>query len=311
MDERPRLTRIYQNHHLDSTRWRVWAPRSSDVVVTTSYKSGTTLTQQILAQMLYGESQPGHDLSELSVWPDARFHHLSLQDLETKLESTPGRRFLKSHLALDGLPYHEEVRYIVVARDPRDVFMSLLNHYDNYTDEAYRSFNDEERVGNPLPPFPGDARSMWRNWITRGWFPWESEGWPFWGNMHHTQSYWEWRHLPNILFLHYADMRSDHEGAVQKIATFLGHDLDEGNLARIVEASSFETAKKRAIAYDQEQSEEPRQFRGGEAAFIHKGTNGRWKDILSEEDLELYEETKRRVLTPDCAAWLEQGSEVL
>jgi hypothetical protein len=33
-------------------------------------------------------------------------------------------------LALDGLPYREDVQYIMVGRrDPRDVFMSLWNHY--------------------------------------------------------------------------------------------------------------------------------------------------------------------------------------
>ena len=35
-------TRIYQNHHLDSTRWERFAPRDDDMVIATSYKSGTT-----------------------------------------------------------------------------------------------------------------------------------------------------------------------------------------------------------------------------------------------------------------------------
>jgi hypothetical protein len=29
--------------------------------------------------------------------------------------------------------------------------------------------------------------------------------------------------------------------------------------------------------------------------------------VLAPDDLALYEEAKRRVLTPDCAAWLESG----
>ena len=48
-------------------------------------------------------------------------------------------------------------------------------------------------------------------------------------------------------------------------------------------------------------------FRGGSKAFFFKGTNGRWRDVLTEADLELYEAAKRRVLTPDCAEWLEVG----
>ena len=56
--------------------------------------------------------------------------------------------------------------------------------------------------------------------------------------------------------------------------------------------------------------DEPRIFTGGRSAFIHKGTNGRWKGVLSEGELELYEEAKRRVLSPDCAKWLEEGGPV-
>ena len=37
-------SRIYQNHHLDSTRWDKFIPRPDDIVITTSYKAGTTWT---------------------------------------------------------------------------------------------------------------------------------------------------------------------------------------------------------------------------------------------------------------------------
>ena len=36
------VTRTYQNHVLDSTRWQHYQPRADDIVVSTSYKSGTT-----------------------------------------------------------------------------------------------------------------------------------------------------------------------------------------------------------------------------------------------------------------------------
>jgi len=73
----PKLTRIYQNHHLDSTRWELFEPREGDVVVTTSYKSGTTWMQQILLVLLRGGTEEMHQLvqlSQLSPWVDARFH---------------------------------------------------------------------------------------------------------------------------------------------------------------------------------------------------------------------------------------------
>jgi aryl sulfotransferase len=312
----PRVTRIYQNHHLDSKRWDPYQPRDGDVIVTTSYKSGTTFTQDILLHLLHGQRDPLPDRSLISPWPDARFHPVKLGDLWAWIESQRGTRFIKSHLPLDGLPWHEQARYLVVARDPRDVFMSFSNHYRNYTERAYESLDGptldgEARMGDALPRFDDDVHRRFRNWITRGWFEWESEGWPFWGNMHHTRTYWDFRHLPNLCFLHFADMLADLDGSVRKIADFIGLEVSDEDVKRVVEATRFESAKQRAIEADAAADpNEPRIFTGGSAAFIYKGTNGRWKDVLDAEDLALYEQTRDRVLSPDCARWLENGGDV-
>lgn len=300
----PEVTRVYQNHHLDSTRWELFEPREGDVVVTTAYKSGTTWTQQILCVLLRGaEALP--ELMQVSPWVDARFR-TTREELAAQLAALPDRRFVKSHLPLDGLPWYPQVRYLIVGRDPRDVFMSLLNHYGSYTEHAYAMLNDTPgRVGPPLPPCPEDPRALWRDWITRGWFEWESEGYPFWSNLHHSQTYWEHRHLPNLLFLHYADLLRDLEGQVRRMARFLELEPDEERIAQAVQLTTFSTVKKRV---EQMPREGPEFFQGGAGTFFYKGTNGRWRDVLSEDDLRLYEKARARVLSPDCAAWLEGGS---
>ena len=48
-------------------------------------------------------------------------------------------------------------------------------------------------------------------------------------------------------------------------------------------------------------------FVGGGKTFIHKGTNGRWRDTLTPADLEKYERLVKENLTPDCARWLATG----
>ena len=50
-----------------------------------------------------------------------------------------------------------------------------------------------------------------------------------------------------------------------------------------------------------------RGFDGGPQAFINKGTNRRWLNVLNDDDLEMHEAAVKRVLTPDCAQWLEHG----
>ena len=102
--------------------------------------------------------------------------------------------------------------------------------------------------GDPLPRCPEDPRELWRAWMTRGWFEWESEGWPFWSNLWHTQSYWEFRHLPNFLLLHYNDMLADLEGAVRRIAAFANVPITDASVARTVEHTTFANVRKKVEA---------------------------------------------------------------
>ena len=47
-------------------------------------------------------------------------------------------------------------------------------------------------------------------------------------------------------------------------------------------------------------------FEGGIDRFLFKGTNGRWKGVLSDDDLALYEQAAT-TLDPGLRAWLERG----
>lgn len=304
----PEVTRVYQNHHLDSTRWELYTPRDKDVIVSTAYKSGTTWTQMILHNLIHGNQDPMPELGSVTPWPDAYFHPVGREDLGRWIEGLEGQRILKSHLPLDGLPYYDNVRYIIVGRDPRDVFMSLFNHYWNYTEGFYRDINDPKKLmGEPFPICPEDPRELWPDWITRGWFEWEKEGYPFWSNLHHTQTYWDYKHLPNFLFLHYSNMLSDLDGAVREIAGFVRLEATDEDVERAVEATTFSNVKRSIKATRPEDDSDNSMFKGGADAFFYKGTNGRWKDVLSKEDLKLYRQTTERVLSPDCLHWLETG----
>src|ERR1700709_2261630 len=169
-ETRPQVTHSYQNHHLDAPRWEHYTPRPDDIVITTSIKSGTTWMQAIVLQLIFQDLEP-RSIDDFSPWLERR--RTALDDMLNLLETQTQRRVIKSHLALDGLPYFPEVKYIVVGRDARAVFMSLWNHYSNYTEEQYDNVNNTpNRVGDPFPRCPDDIRVFWKDWITRGWFGW-------------------------------------------------------------------------------------------------------------------------------------------
>ena len=106
------------------------------------------------------------------------------------------------------------------------------------------------------------------------------------------------------MLLHFADLKHDLPGGIKRIAAFLDIEIDEEKFPAVVEHCSFDYMKRNATAsvplggafWD-----------GGAQTFIHKGTNGRWKEVLSAEQLAMYDHTAAKVLTPDCRAWLEQG----
>jgi aryl sulfotransferase len=48
-------------------------------------------------------------------------------------------------------------------------------------------------------------------------------------------------------------------------------------------------------------------FDGGGATFINKGTNGRWKDVLSQEEIDRCDDIAVAELGEKCAHWLKTG----
>jgi aryl sulfotransferase len=298
----PERTREYRNHHLDSTRWDRFAARDDDIFVTTAYKAGTTWTQRILAALVLGPGPMYQPLNEISPWIDARFWG-PIEPLLEGVEAQRHRRFIKSHLAADGLRFFPQAKYVVVGRDTRDVFMSLFNHYSAYTDLMYALFNDAERPGPELPRCPATPRELWPRWIGEGWFDWEPDGWPYWSHHHHLTTWWAVRDLPNILFVHYGDLKADPETEMRRIAAFCDIDVDENSWPALVATVGLDAMRTEARGTADPMA---MAFEGGAERFFFKGDNGRWRNVLTDDDLALYE-SAASTLDPTLRQWLEHG----
>jgi aryl sulfotransferase len=305
-DALPQRTREYRSYIFDSRNWDRVPLRGDDIVITTSYKSGTTWMQNLVLELLFPDGdRPA--VSAASPWIDRI--DPDFDATLARLQAQTHRRVLKSHLPPDGIPFDARVSYIVVVRDPRDVFMSFWNHYAGYTDAQFDRVNaSPHRYGPEMPRCPADIRTLWRQWITRGWFPGDSEGWPHSSNMGHNAGWWAFRHLPNILFVHFADMLADLPAEVARIAGFLGIPADARRCQAVAAAVTFDSLRRdpvRAAPLPAERM--PEVWKGGAGTFFNKGTNGRWKTVLTADDLALYQAARDRLLTPGLAAFLEGG----
>ncbi|MBV9997415.1 MAG: sulfotransferase domain-containing protein [Caulobacteraceae bacterium] len=307
MNATPKLERRYRNMVFDSSRWAHFRPRDGDVIVCTSYKAGTTWTQMLCALLIHQTPDLPAPLGELSPWLD-----LQVSPIETvvaDLDAQGFRRIVKSHTALDGLPYYPNVRYVVCGRDPRDVFMSLQAHLANADIlQAMRLLAAQGVELVPPPPLPDDINERFKVWLTTGCFEWEADGLPFWSHFRHAERFWAHRRLPNIHFLHYADLKADLAGQMRRLAGLLGVDVEPEKWATLVEAASFEAMKSNA---DRTAPDAHHKLWRDNRGFFHKGENAQWRGVLSEESLRFYEETTRARYDPTLLAWLERGSLVV
>ena len=132
----------------------------------------------------------------------------------------------------------------------------------------------------------------------------EKDGYPFWSFWENVSGWWAIRHLPNILFVHFENLKRDMPGEIRRIAAFLDIPIDETRWPAILEHCSFDYMKKNA---DKSAPLGGALWEGGASTFINKGTNGRWRDALSAEESAAYEALAREKLGDVCARWLMTG----
>ena len=295
-DELPVKQREFQNHHFDSTIWNDFKFRDDDIIISTYAKAGTTWLQQIVAQLLFN-GEEGMEVAEMSPWMDLR-----IPPKEVKLpfvDAQTHRRFLKTHLPVDALVFSDKAKYIYIGRDGRDVVWSMYNHHATANDAWYDALNNTPgRVGPPIEKPPSSITRYYHDWLDDDGHPF----WPFWENV---RTWWEIRNLPNVYFIHFADLKKDMAGEIRRVADFLEIVVNEDVWESILLHCSFDYMKANAT---QSVPLGGAFWDGGAKSFIHKGKNGRWRDTLSHEDAQKYEDRALEELGPDCARWLAEGA---
>lgn len=294
----------YQHLDWDSGRWDGFEGRAGDIYVCTCYKSGTTWTQMIAALLVFQTTDLPAPLNELSPWVDLVTD--SAEAMHARLAEQSHRRILKTHTPLDGLRWHADARYLYVARDPRDVFVSMMNHQANTDVTVERALAAEMGQAQTVTDMLAETEEeRLKDWLSKGFFEWERDGYPYWSVLGHGETFWQHRDRSNILLLHYTQMKDDLGGQMRRIAEFLGIEVDEEIFPKLVEAASFASMKKKADALAP--SADAKLWKNN-AQFFSKGTSGQWQGRWSEANIARFE-ALCATYPADYIAWLLSGGE--
>lgn len=238
--------------------WKSFQPRPTDVFVTPYGKSGTTWLQQIVHSLRTRGDMDFDDISRVVPWLETSYD-LGL-DINGEQKAKP--RAFKSHLKWDDIP--KGGRYIVSIRNPKDVLVSGYRFMEGWFVEPGAIPIDEWARESFMQP---------------------EEGKGYWN---HLISWWEQREREDVLLLAYEQMKRDLSGTIERVADFIGVELDD-ELRRIVEYNaSFAFMLRHKDKFDdklmRERSEQVVGLPpGSDSAKVRRGEVGEHRQELSAE----------------------------
>jgi len=278
--------RLVRDLHRDSTQWDSFQPRTDDIVIASSYRSGTTLTQQIINLLIHGPDDICH-FRHRSPWVDS----IELYPGPAAVEAIKARRFLKSHLPFDALPQHKGWRYVYLVRDGRDVCLSLFEHSRALARE--RPF---DRNGVAFDYGAADFPTFYDRWL--------EDGHPYWPQWSDIASWWTARSRRDVVLIRFDALVGDKARVVRELASFL--DLrwtpEIGEMVTRCSSLAHMQALERAGKFGKPEPKD-------EAKFINKGIAGRWRELLTTAQAERYEALLEDRLPPACVDWIRSGSD--
>ena len=208
--------------------------RDGDIVISVPPKSGTTWTMNIVHQLLSGGTADFRDIYEEVPWIEFISEPgKSQQDVLDRVDAMPTskRRVFKTHSAPPDIPFMKggsgrDVKYIVVFRNPEEALVSFGPFLDAHADEWFDLWQ-MPREAVCRKDFPSFYSEVVDGHGMQGMF------------FGFLASWWPLRNKDNVLFLHYSDMKGDHEGSIRSIAKFLGVAPTAEQWPAILEYTSF------------------------------------------------------------------------
>ncbi|XP_059544314.1 sulfotransferase 1C4-like isoform X1 [Myotis daubentonii] len=238
---------------------KIWnfEAKPDDLLIVSYPKAGTTWTQEIVDLI-----QNNGDIEKSKRAPI----HLRQPFLEwvrttnsgiDQANAMPSPRTLKTHLPVQLLPpsfWEKNCKIIYVARNVKD---NMVSYY--YFQKMNKGLPDPGSWDEYFETFLS-GKVVWGSWFD------------------HVKGWWKKKESHPILYLFYEEMMKDPKREIRKVMDFLGKNLKEEILDKIVYNTSFDVMKRNPMTnYINDVKMNHRL-----SPFMRKGVTGDWKNQFTE-----------------------------
>jgi len=171
-----------------------YKPAPTDVFIVTPPKCGTTWMQQIVHGLRTRGSMDFDEIGRVVPWINMA-HYMGI---DIHAPQTGNLKAFKTHSTLEEVP--QGGKHIVVLRDPKD---ALLSHYHFFEDFFFERGSIDIETFAREHYIPG--RDVYK----------------------HVLALWSQRNSENILPICFEYMKADLEDTIERVAEFIGIELDE------------------------------------------------------------------------------------
>jgi hypothetical protein len=261
--------------------------RDSDVFVATAAKSGQTWLLALLFHLKTRGRSPdygGEGLLRQTPWLELPYDVTTREPWDhdermEMLEALDDPRIFKMHVIWPEIPRPggSKARIITVTRDPRDLPYSMFRHLAGMKGDW------------PGKPATDDFDAYFEHWFDYGYV------------FRFLESFWPHYDDEDVLWLRYEDMQEDLEREARKIVAFLGWNVDDDDLARVLPLVDFEQMQK--SEKKQIMSEGTSRWKE-DAQFFREGGVGKNRARLSAEQEARIVDRAKETLPAECVEFV-------
>ena len=247
-----------------------YQPASTDIFIVTPPKCGTTWMQQIVHGLRTRGSMDFDEIGRVVPWINMA-HDMGI-DINASQGANP--KAFKTHSTLDEVP--KGGKYIVILRDPNDALVSHFHFFEEFFFEK-GSIDLETFAREHYLPHQDVHR--------------------------HVLAFWNQRNEKTVLPLCFENMKTDLAGTIERVADFIGIELDEELKQIVLKQSDIKFMQKHKAQFEDHLVRKARSAAmrlplDGQLNKVRNGQVGEAKEKVSDEIKVELDSIWQSVVTP-------------